>query len=64
MSLFLAIITAIAFAVLVIALLSFIVKVALGCAAVIANKEFTSKLSWEVVAIFLSVFVIALYFLG
>lgn len=64
MSLFLTIITAIAFAVLVIALLSFISKVALGCAAVIADKEFTSKLSWEVACIFLSVFVIASYLLG
>ena len=64
MSLILTFFVAIAFAVLAITTLMFISKVALGCAAVIADKDFNSKLIGEVTAIFLSVFVIALYFLG
>jgi hypothetical protein len=63
MSPFLTFLVAIAFAVLVVAVLMFISKVAIGCAAVVANKEFTSKLSWEVTGIFLSALIIALYFL-
>ena len=63
MSPFLTFLVAIAFAVLVVAILSFISKVAVGCAAVIADKDFTSKLVGEVTAIFLSVLLIALYFL-
>lgn len=63
MSPFFTFLVALAFAVLVIAVLLFISKVALGCAATIADKDFCSKLTWEVTAIYLSVLLIALYFL-
>ena len=63
MSLVLTIFVAVAFAVLVIAVLLFISKVALACAATIADKDFSSKLVGETTAIFLSVLIIALYFL-
>ena len=63
MSLVLAIFVAVAFAVLVIAVLLFISKVALGCAATIAHKDFSSKLVGETTAIFFCILIIALYFL-
>ena len=63
MSPFLTFIVAIAFAVLVVTILMFISKVAMGCAAVIADKDFSSKLVGEVTAIFFCILIIALYFL-
>lgn len=63
MSPFLTFIVAIAFAVLVVVILMFISKVAMGCAAVIVDKDFSTKLVGEVTAIFLCVLIIALYFL-
>lgn len=63
MPLVLTIFVAVAFAVLVIAVLSYITKVAMGCAAVIADTAFSSKLGWETTAIFFCILIIVLYFL-
>ena len=63
MPLVLTIFVAVAFAVLVLAVLSYITKVAMGCAAVIADKTFSSKLGGEMAAIFFCILFIVLYFL-